>query len=357
MSKKIRVLIVDDQAIIRSILSRGLSKSDQIEVIGTASNAYEARDKIVELQPDVLTLDVEMPKMNGVEFLKKLIPQYYIPVVMVSSFTSEGQSITLEALDAGAVDFVTKPLGEEGGMERTINELTEKVIIASKANIKSTKTKKILAKEKKLSQKKISETNVRLIAIGASTGGTNALRDILIELPEGLPPIVIVQHMPEGFTKLFAQRLNLLSALEVVEAKSGDVLKDGVAYVAPGGESHLAIKEKNKSICVEIFQGEKVSGHRPSVDVLFQSIAETSICKNTIGVILTGMGKDGAYGLKKMFEQGSFTIGQDEKTCVVYGMPREAYLSGAISVQMPLDSIVEELVSQCQKIYDNRLSP
>ncbi len=353
MSGKIKVLIVDDQEIIRKILSRGLNSSGEIEVIGTAKDAFEARDKIVELSPDVLTLDVEMPKMNGLEFLKKLMPQYPVPVIMVSSHTLEGKAITLEALDAGAVDFVAKPDGSENGFEKTILELTEKIILASKVNVKRRLKKKELSPSVAF-QKSFGKSGVSLIAIGASTGGTTAVKEIIEEFSNDMPPIVVVQHMPSGFTKLFAERLDNLCELEVREACEGDKLVSGKVFIAPG-DKHVVVTESLRSLYLSLSSKEKVSGHRPSVDVLFQSISELSACSRSIGVILTGMGKDGAAGLKKMMQNGALTIGQDENSSVVYGMPREAFLAGAVLKQASLEAIPNEILFSIQKIQKNRI--
>ncbi|MCC6274901.1 MAG: chemotaxis response regulator protein-glutamate methylesterase [Leptospiraceae bacterium] len=349
MNKRIRVLVVDDQEIIRKMIKRGLSVSPEIEVIALAQDAFDARDKIVEFQPDVMTLDVEMPKMNGLEFLKKLMPQYPIPVIMVSSLTREGQSITLEALDAGAVDFVTKPDGTDDSFEKMIQKLIEKIIIASKVDTKSLLRKKRFGQAEKRGLQVDNRKVSSLIAIGASTGGTTAIKEILTSLPENMPPIVIVQHMPFTFTRLFAERLNSLCALNVKEADSGEKLTSGGVYIAPG-DRHLRICENRNSLLLSIENTEKVCGHRPSVDVLFNSVSETSICKDSIGVILTGMGKDGAAGMKKMFQRGAITIGQDEASSVVYGMPREAFVLGGISRQVALDDIAEVLVNSVNEI-------
>ena len=346
MGEKIKVLVVDDQAIIRSILERALNASDDIEVVGKAADAYEARDKIIELRPDVMTLDVEMPKMNGVQFLRKLMPQYPMPVVMVSSHTKEGQQITLEALESGAVDFVPKPDGSEGSMEVTFEELREKVRIASKTNLGKWKRAQKISAERKVIRKPERHKKIKdYVVIGASTGGTTALRDIITSLPADFPATVVVQHMPEGFTKLFADRLEQISEVKVKEAVHGDQLKSGHVLVAPG-DFQLELEKKGADIFVVLSKKDKMSGHRPSVDMLFRSAADILPPKKTIGVILTGMGKDGAQGMKIMHDKGIFTIGQDKDSCIVYGMPAEAYSIGAVDIQLPLEKIAEGLVSR-----------
>ncbi len=347
MAKKIRVLIVDDQSVIRSILAKGLSEFPDIEVIGKAADAWEARDLIVEHEPDVVTLDVEMPKMNGLQFLKKLMPQYPLPIIMVSSLTQEGQTTTIEALESGAVDFVAKPDGSDGSMPKMISELYEKIVVASKVDVSGWKVEKNAPKIKKPAVKKLnltSRNHISLIAIGASTGGTTALIEIITSLPQNMPGIVIVQHMPEGFTRMFANRLNTLSELEVKEAEDLEEIKPGKVLIAPG-DRHLLVEKSSMGHRVRLSSAEKVTGHRPSVDAMFSSIADLSIARETLGIILTGMGKDGAQGLCKMRERGSKTIGQDAASCVVYGMPREAYLQGGVEKQVSLSQIPEAIIS------------
>ena len=340
--KKIKVLVVDDQALIRSIIQRGLQSSEDIEVVAKAGDAYEARDKIIEFQPDVVTLDVEMPKMNGLDFLKKLMPQYPIPVVMVSSLTRDGQSTTLEALEAGAVDFVAKPDGTEGSMQLMIETLADKIRIAATVDVSKYKKKEVPRRSVATPASQL-ESEIRMIAIGASTGGTTALKDILCELPADIPGTVIVQHMPEGFTKMFAERLNQLCAMEVKEAEDGDEVKKGRVLIAPG-DKNMYVEKKGGKFVVKIKIDDKVSGHRPSVDALFHSIAAIGTCENILGVILTGMGKDGAAGITAMRDKGATTIGQDQDSCVVYGMPREAFLLGGIEKQIALEHIAGAMI-------------
>jgi len=341
--KKIRVLVIDDSAMVREILTRGLSRDPGIEVVGSASDPYVARDKIVRLKPDVLTLDVEMPKMDGVEFLRRLMPQYPLPVVMVSALTEKGKKITMEALEAGAVDFVTKPSTNVArGLTEMLGELREKVKIAAGA--------KVLAWKRKLPSKPVprsqspgalAESTDKVIAIGASTGGTEAIRQIITSLPADMPGIVIVQHMPAGFTRMFADRLNAQSAMDVKEAETGDRVMVGRVLIAPG-DYHMKIVRSGGVYRVECFGGEKVCGHRPSVEVLFNSVAQHAGA-NAIGVMLTGMGHDGADGMVAMRRAGARTIAQDEATSVVFGMPKEAYARGGAERLVPLEEIASVL--------------
>ncbi|MDD5400907.1 MAG: chemotaxis response regulator protein-glutamate methylesterase [Sulfurimonas sp.] len=336
----IKVLIIDDSATARAVLSDILSSDPSIEVVGTASDAYVARDKIVELRPDVVCLDVEMPRMDGITFLKKLMHYMPLPVVMVSSLTQSGAKTTLEALEAGAVDFVPKPHSHiYDGKDEMRDELIAKVKAASKAKV----FKKILSAPQMANQTSLAQTTNKIVAIGASTGGTEALKDVLIALPRNAPGMVIVQHMPANFTALFAQRLNTLCAMEIREAKNGDSIIPGVALIAPG-DYHMVVRRSGARYYVEIGNGEKVSGHRPSADVLFNSVAKIA-GSNAIGVILTGMGGDGAKGLLAMRNAGADTIGQDEASCVVYGMPKVAYDIGAVEKQLPLSKVAEGILS------------
>ena len=338
--RKIKVLIIDDSLLFREFISQEVRKDSGIVVVGTAADPFDARDKIIDLEPDVITCDIEMPKMNGIEFIRRLMPQYPLPAVIVSSLSDN----VFEALNAGAVDFVVKPaIRTSNGMEGFINELIVKIKIASMANVS-------LFKNSTLSQE-IHSTNMEkadnvIIAIGASTGGTEAIFDIIHALPKDMPGIVIVQHMPPGFTKMYANRLNNSCKLEVKEAETSDKIIKGRVLIAPG-DKHLKIVRKSNAYFVECFEGEKVNGHKPSVDVLFNSAAE-ACGSSAIGIILTGMGYDGAKGLLKMKEKGAITIGQDEKSCVVYGMPKVAYDIGGVSKQLPLKSIPEKI---CSLVY------
>jgi two-component system chemotaxis response regulator CheB len=331
-NKKVKVLIVDDSIVYRRFLSKAISADPGIEVVATAKDPYDARDKIIEYGPDVMTLDLEMPKMNGIEFLQKLMPQYPLPVVVISSMSKS----IFDALNAGAVDFITKADMRTGkNIDSYINELIIKVKIASTANL--SQWKKNLKKSE--NSEKIHWKN-KLIAIGASTGGTEAILAILKSLPKDVPGIVIVQHMPPVFTKMYAQRLDSLVPLNVKEAQTGDVVKQGCVLIAPG-DFHMIIKKAGKTDStykVECFKGEKMNGHCPSVDVLFNSVAQEA-GKDSIGVILTGMGSDGARGLLNMRLNGARTAGQDEQSSVVYGMPKAAYELGAVELQSSLENI------------------
>lgn len=342
-TRRIRVLIVDDSILFREVLARELSKDFGIEVIGTAQDPFDARDKILELKPDVVTLDVEMPKMDGIAFLKKLMPQYPLPVIVVSS-SSEN---VLNSLNAGAVDFVTKPdTGRSGSLPAFINELIVKIKIASTAKVGG--FKKDYEPVQFVSSK---GTDMRdmVVAIGASTGGTEALYRIITTLPRDMPGILVVQHMPPVFTRLYAERLNNSCPLEVKEAEDGDLLKPGRVIIA-AGEHHLQLKKGSSGFYVKSQPGEKVSGHCPSVDVLFDSVAQAA-GSQAIGVILTGMGSDGAKGLLNMKKAGGWTIGQDESTSTVYGMPMVAYNIGAVMKQLPLGKIAQEICDHLSLEY------
>lgn len=348
--RPIKILIVDDSALVRDILSRGLSSDPGIEVVGTAPDVYVARDKIVKLRPDVMTLDIEMPRMDGVEFLKRLMPQYPIPVIIVSSLTQKGRQITLDALSAGAVDFVSKPgINLAQGLKGMLYELSTKIKIASTANVSHWKSKRTEIYKQygtkpvsgKIS-KALSESTDKVIAIGASTGGTEAIKKILTVLPANTPGIVIAQHMPPGFTKVFAQRLNEISAIEVKEAENGDRIMTGRALIAPG-DFHLRVIRSGGVYNVSCEKSEKVNGHRPSVDVLMYSVAQYAGA-NSFGIILTGMGNDGARGLLAMKNSGSKNIIQDKETSIVFGMPKVAYEMGAGDFMLPLDDIPDALL-------------
>ena len=335
MRNKIKVLIVDDSLLYRETLSRALSADPLLEVVGSASDPFAARDMIIELLPDVLTLDVEMPKMNGIEFLRRLMPQYPLPVVMLSSLSGK----VFEALNAGAVDFVTKPDLQYGTtMQSMINELKVKIKIAASANLSHWKSE---FHEKHAVNSSKSTITTQVIAIGASTGGTEATSTILRSLPNDMPGIVIVQHMPSLFTKMYADRLNGLCALEVKEAVTGDLVFSGRVLIAPGGY-HMKIHKKASGFYVECLKGENVNGHCPSVDVLFESVCAV-VGKHSLGVILTGMGRDGANGLLAMRQKGAATLGQDEPSCVVYGMPKVAFDIGAVSKQVPLLNMAQAI--------------
>lgn len=341
--KKIKVLIIDDSALVRDILTKGLSADPGLEVVGAAPDVFIGRDLIIKLKPDVLTLDIEMPRMDGIEFLKRLMPQYPMPVVVVSSLTQRGKYITMQALEAGAIDFVPKPASDVArGLNDMMVELRTKLKIASTVNVSYWKNRKfdvaeIKQKDSPTDGKALAESTDKVIAIGASTGGTEAIRKVISQLPPTTPGIVIVQHMPKGFTKTFADRLNEVSYMQVKEAEDGDRIVTGRILVAPG-DYHMKVYRSGGQYKVQVLEGDKVNGHRPSVDVMMFSVAE-NVGANAFGVILTGMGNDGAHGLKAMRDAGAKTLGQNQASCVVYGMPKVAYDVGAVETQLPLDDI------------------
>ena len=344
MKKKIRVLVVDDSALVRSILESGLNQDPEIEVVGTAADPYKARDKILELEPDVLTLDVEMPRMDGVAFLRKLMPQYPMPVVMVSALTERGKKITMEALEAGAVDFVTKPgTGVARGLGAMMGDLCAKVKIASTIDV--SKRVKSFADMPHLKpiNKILSGSTDKVIAIGASTGGTEAIRTMIKMFPASTPGITIVQHMPPGFIGAFAESLDKQSAMKVKEAENGDRVLQGHVLIAPGGKQ-MKVFRSGGIYQVKVQEGDKVNGHCPSVEVLMRSVAEY-VGDNAVGVMLTGMGGDGAEGLLEMRKNGARTFGQDEKSSVVYGMPRVAFEKGAVEKQLSIEDMVQGILN------------
>jgi two-component system chemotaxis response regulator CheB len=351
MMKKIKVLIVDDSALVRDILAKGLAADPGLEVVGTAPDVYVARNLIVERRPDVLTLDIEMPKMDGIEFLRRLMPQFPLPVVVVSSLTQRGKEITMQALEAGAIDFVPKPATDVArGLKEMMLELRTKIKIASTANVAHWKNKRFENVEKRspsVGSKALAESTDKVIAIGASTGGTEAIKKVIVDLPPSTPGVVIVQHMPPGFTKTFSDRLNESAMMQVKEAENGDRIVAGRILIAPG-DYHMKVVRRGGQYIVELNQQDKVSGHRPSVDVLFQSVAQ-NVGANAYGVILTGMGADGAVGMKAMRDSGARTIGQDEYSCVVYGMPKVAWDMGGVEKQHRLDNICSELINLVNK--------
>jgi two-component system chemotaxis response regulator CheB len=345
--RKIRVLIVDDSAIVRKIFTQELSKYPDIEVVGTAPDPYIARDKIVALKPDVITLDIEMPRMDGLTFLKKLMKYYPIPTIVVSSLTPKNSAMALEALEAGAVEVLAKPGGSYSVGDMSV-QLVEKIRAAARARLlrapSETPTVGIVKEAPKLS---LTQTTHKIIAMGASTGGTEALKTVLTQMPPTSPGIVIVQHMPPKFTQAFAERLNSLCQLTVKEAQNGDAVIPGVALIAPGNY-HMVLKRSGARYYVEIKDGPLVCYQRPSVDVLFHSVARYA-GPNAIGVIMTGMGRDGASGLLEMKKAGAKTIAQDEETCVVFGMPKEAIKLGAVDVVAPLQDIPKVILNMLQE--------
>lgn len=336
MNRKIKVLIVDDSMVFREVLLRGLSSDAEIEVVATAIDPFDARDKIISYEPDVMTCDVEMPKMNGIEFIQRLMPQYPLPIIVVSSISGK----VFDAMNAGAVDFVCKPdLSSANNVGHFITDLISKIKIAAGATVQKVNPDN----QNKKIESTLTADHKRLIAIGASTGGTEALYSILRKLPSNIPGIVIVQHIPPVFSRMFAERMNTSTDLVVKEAETGDYVETGKVLIAPG-EQHMTVRRIGDRYKVECFTDEKVSGHCPSVDVLFESVAKAA-GPDAIGVILTGMGYDGAKGLMAMRRKGARTIGQDEKSCVVYGMPKVAYNIGAVEKQIPLENIAANIYS------------
>ncbi len=350
----IRVLIIDDSALVRSLLTRILEKDPKIQVVGTAADPYIAREKIKKLQPDVLTLDVEMPKMDGITFLQNLMRLHPMPVIMVSSYTEKGAEITLRALELGAIDFVSKPRGELAGtLEIVSEEIIQKVKTASQANIRAAgracPSTPLSVEEKQSVDSILPKPNKQrangalpLIAIGASTGGTEAIKEVLLGLPEKMPAIVITQHIPPGFSTAFAKRMNRLAALKVHEAEDAQPILPGNVYIAPGAQ-HLLISQDKQGYLCRLNDGPRVNRHKPSVDVLFRSVAQTA-GRNATGVLLTGMGDDGAQSLLEMREAGARTIAQDEESSVVWGMPGSAIKCGAAEQVLSLEKIPSTLI-------------
>ncbi len=344
---KIKVLVVDDSALVRKLLSEIINTRADMTVVGTAPDPLVAREQIKRLNPDVITLDVEMLKMDGLDFLEKLMRLRPTPVVMVSSLTERGSDITLRALELGAVDFVTKPkLDISNGLQEYGDEIAEKIRIAARAHLKpppNIKVEKSLSADAVLPSvsNRITSTE-KLLIIGASTGGTEAIKDVLVRLPSDCPGILIAQHMPEAFTNAFARRLDGLCKITVKEAEDGERVLPGHAYIAPG-HSHLLLKRSGANYVCELNQGPPVNRHRPSVDVLFRSAANNAGA-NAIGVILTGMGKDGAAGMLEMKKAGSHTFAQDEASCVVFGMPKEAIALGGVDEIVPLGDMAKRVM-------------
>ncbi|NPV01430.1 MAG: chemotaxis response regulator protein-glutamate methylesterase [Brevinematales bacterium] len=354
MMEKIRVLVVDDSAIVRSLLDEKLAGFPDIEVIGTAPDPYIARDKIVKLQPDVITLDIEMPRMDGLTFLQKLMTYYPFPVIIVSSVTAKDSYASIKALEIGAFDVVNKP-----GGSITVSDIIDDIVykIRQAAMVKDVYVNRRLALDGKLVKRPAVHhdphilsniaTTDKLIAIGASTGGTVALEYILKNLPPNLPPIVVVEHMPTNFTKQFAERLNEISQLEVKEAEEDDLIAPGTVYIAPGG-MHMTVYRKGALLYTQYTDTEKVHFQKPSVDVLFESVAQEA-GQNAIGFLLTGMGKDGAKGLLAMKQRGAHTVAQDEKSSIVWGMPKAAIDMGAVDEVIPLDDVPRKIVELSQR--------
>jgi two-component system chemotaxis response regulator CheB len=353
--RKIKVLIVDDSALVRSLLTDILRSDPDIEVVGAASDAHMAREKIKQLNPDVLTLDVEMPKMDGITFLKNLMRLRPMPVVMVSSLTERGADVTLDALSLGAVDYLSKPkIDLAATLKDYGDELIDKIHAASKASVRALDPRRAAAiapraahstdavLPKSAAPKQLRTTD-RIIAIGASTGGTEAIKEVLMRLPPDSPGVVITQHIPKAFSGPFAKRMNDCCQVTVYEAQDGQQVLPGHAYIAPGDMHLMLVRDGARYVC-RLDNGVPVNRHKPSVDVLFRSVAQNA-GRNAIGAILTGMGKDGAKGLKEMLEAGSRTIAQDEATSVVWGMPGEAVSIGAAQHVLPLEGVAGKILS------------
>jgi two-component system chemotaxis response regulator CheB len=340
---KIRVLVVDDSALIRQMLTEILDSRDDIEVVGTAADPYIAREKIKQLSPDVLTLDIEMPKMTGLQFLQNLMRLRPMPVIMVSTLTERGAPETLEALELGAVDYICKPKAKtETKLRIFADDLVDKVRMASIARIRP------------FEQNKISQTVVadntrypRVIAIGSSTGGTEAIKELLTSVPANCPPILITQHIPKVFSTSFSERLDRALAMEVFEAQEGMIIRPGCVYIAPG-DYHLTIGQSGTKMVCKIIQTEKVNRHRPAVDVMFESI-QAAYGSKVVAVMLTGMGSDGAQGMLNLKQAGAITYAQDETTSVVWGMPQAAYNLGAVDEVLPLQQISNKMLKAAQK--------
>lgn len=356
----IKVFIIDDSALVRAFLTEILSEDKDIEVVGQTVDAYFAMNKIKNLNPDIIILDVQMPKMNGLDFLKKVMEEYPTPVVMFSSLTQEGSDIALQALDLGALDYIGKP---EENLTKNLSKVKH-IIIDKIKSLSNVKIKEILQKRPELIKASKSLTTKKeagkpiskpqktgrgrrssyYIIIGASTGGTRAVTEILKAMPSDIPPIVIVQHMPPVFTKRFADNVNNVCEIDVVEASDGDILESGKAYIAPGG-LHTLIKKQSANIILRVKDGPPVNHHKPSVDVTFRSASRT-LGRNAVGVILTGMGNDGAIGMKEMKDAGAYNIAQDENTCVVFGMPKEAINADAVNKILPLENITDHILNK-----------
>lgn len=353
--KKIRVVVVDDSALVRSLLAEIINKQADMQCIGAANDPLVAREMIRELDPDVITLDIEMPKMDGLDFLGRLMRLRPMPVVMISTLTERGAEVTMKALELGAVDFVAKPrIGLVDGIKELAANIVDKIRVAAAAKVhKSPHVSSVVERLSGVSAAPISIGRVsteKLIFIGASTGGTEAIKEILVRLPADSPGVVITQHMPPGFTTSFAARLNGLCQITVQEAVNGARVLPGHAYIAPGGKQFRVEKSGANYVCV-VEDGELVNRHRPSVEVLFRSAAKVA-GRNAFGIMLTGMGNDGAKAMKEMKDAGSYNYVQDEASCIVFGMPREAILSGAADEILPLMDIAPALLQRLKGASD-----
>ncbi len=350
---KIKVVIVDDSALIRSLLKEIIGSQKDMDVVGAAPDPIAAREIIRTTNPDVITLDVEMPKMDGLDFLERLMRLKPTPVVMISSLTERGSETTLRALELGAVDFVSKPkIDIQSGLQQYSDDICEKIRMAAKARIQAIPKHNVapsLNADAVLPAVKNRITSTeKILVFGASTGGTEALKEVLIQLPPDCPGIVIAQHMPEGFTRSFAARLDSLCKISVKEAEDGDRILPGHAYLAPG-HSHLLLKRSGANYVCELSQSDPVNRHRPSVDVLFRSAANNA-GRNAVGIILTGMGKDGALGMKEMKDAGAYNFSQDEATCVVFGMPKEAIAQGGVDEIVPLPQMAKRILEHLNSL-------
>ena len=351
---KTRVVVVDDSALVRSLLTEIVNRQPDMECIGAASDPYAAREMIRNLDPDVITLDVEMPRMDGIDFLSKLMRLRPMPVVMVSTLTERGAEVTLRALELGAVDFVAKPkIGVSDGLRQLAEEITDKIRTASKARVSKPNVPAAAngaaagaaAPARPAAPASIGRLSTeKLIFIGASTGGTEATKEVLMNLPPDSPAVVITQHMPPGFTRSYANRLDGLCRIRVKEAVDGERILPGHAYIAPGG-FHLSVERSGANYVARVSDGEPVNRHKPSVEVLFESAARV-VGQNALGIMLTGMGADGAKAMRTMREAGSYNVCQDEATCVVFGMPREAIAHGAANEVLPLGKIAGHVIER-----------
>lgn len=353
----IKVLVVDDSALVRSLLAEIIRDTPDMTLVGAAPDAYVARDMVNQFTPDVITLDIEMPRMDGLAFLEKLMAARPTPVVMISTLTEEGADATLRALELGALDFIPKPkLGVTSGIREYAELIVEKIRTAAGIKVKPLvkKNRPEFSGEQKVSTASSLQSTEKIIAIGASTGGTEAIKDLLVQLPAAIPGIVMTQHMPPGFTRTFAERLNKTTRLHVVEAKGGERILPGHAFLAPGGY-HLVVVRSGADYRVKLSDAEPVHRHRPAVDVMMESVAQVG-GKNVIGVLLTGMGKDGAKGMLDIRNQGGYTLAQDEASCVVYGMPKEAVAVGGVDQVVALDKMGQVLLDKIKALGSgNRL--
>jgi two-component system chemotaxis response regulator CheB len=358
--KKIRVVVVDDSALVRSLLTEIINRQKDMECVGTANDPLIAREMIRELNPDVLTLDIEMPRMDGIDFLGRLMRLHPMPVVMISTLTERGAEVTMRALELGAVDFVAKPrIGLADGIKELANQIVDKVRVASVARVRRAPTLASSPANAPAGGAASVRTDAgpigrlsteKLICIGASTGGTEAIKEILIHLPADSPAVVITQHMPPGFTTSFAARLNSLCQITVQEAVNGNRILPGHAYIAPGGKQ-FRVSRSGANFLAVVEDGEPVNRHRPSVEVLFKSIASV-VGRNAFGIMLTGMGNDGAQAMREMKDAGSYNFIQDEASCIVFGMPREAILHGAADEVLPLTDIAPALLGKLRNVSD-----